>query len=103
MKNRLVLSDAAVVDIVEQADWYSMQSGKALAQRWEDAVTSAIMRALHRPNTGTRCHFQADELPDLRRVPIPGFPKHLFFYRFDRGVVSILRVVHGTRDLEGLF
>jgi hypothetical protein len=26
-KNRLVLSDAAVADIVEQAEWYSTQSG----------------------------------------------------------------------------
>jgi toxin ParE1/3/4 len=101
-KNRLVLSDAAVADIVKQADWYSTQSGKALAQRWEDAVTSAIMRTLHRPNTGTPCHFQAAELHDLRRTAIPGFPKHLLFYRFDRGVVLILRVVHGARDLEGL-
>ena len=47
-KNRLVLSDAAVADIVEQADWYSTQSGKALAQRWEHAVKSAIMRTLNR-------------------------------------------------------
>ncbi|HLX84790.1 MAG TPA: type II toxin-antitoxin system RelE/ParE family toxin [Terriglobales bacterium] len=101
-KNRLALSDAAVVDIVEQADWYSTQSGKSLAQRWEDAVTSTIMRTLHRPNTGTRCHFQAGELHDLRRTAVSGFPKHLLFYRFDRGVVLILRVVHGARDLEGL-
>jgi toxin ParE1/3/4 len=101
-KNRLVLSDAAVADIVEQADWYTTQSGKALAKRWEDAVTSAIIRTLRRPNTGTPCHFQAAELHDLRRTAIGGFPKHLLFYRFDRGVVLILRVVHGARDLERL-
>lgn len=101
-KNRLVLSDAAAVDIIEQADWYSAQSGKALAARWEGAVTSAIMRVLHRPNTGTPCHFQAAELHDLRRAAIPGFPRHLLFYRFDRGEVLIVRVVHGARDLEPL-
>ena len=101
-KNRLALSDAAVVDIVEQADWYLTQSGKSLAQRWEDAVTSTIMRTLYRPNTGTPCHFQDGELHDLRRTAVSGFPKHLLFYRFDRGVVLILRVVHGARDLEGL-
>jgi hypothetical protein len=32
-KNRLVLSDAAVADIIEQAEWYSTQSGTALAGR----------------------------------------------------------------------
>ena len=47
-KYRLVLSDAAATDIVEQADWYSAQSGEALAARWEQAVSSAIMRVSHR-------------------------------------------------------
>jgi plasmid stabilization system protein ParE len=93
-KNRLVLSDAAVVDIVEQADWYTTQSGKALAQRWEDAVTSAILRTLHRSHTGAPCHFQAAELHDLRRTAIAGFPKHLLFYRFDRGVISVSSTAH---------
>ena len=101
-KHRLVLSDAAVAVILEQADWYSTQNGKALVQRWEAAVTSAIMRALHRPNTGAPCHFQTAELHDLRRTAIPGFPKHLLLYRFDRDEVLIVRVVHGARDLEAL-
>ncbi len=101
-KHRLVLSDAAAADIVEQADWYSAQSGKGLATRWEKAVTSAIMRALHRPNVGTPCQFHASELHDLRRTAIPGFPKHLLLYRFDRDEVLIVRVVHGARDLEAL-
>ena len=101
-KNRLVLSDAAVADIVEQADWYSTQSNKALAQRWEDSVTSAIMRVLNRPHAGTPCQFHAPELQDLRRSPIPGFPKHLLFYTFDSGEVLVVRVVHGARDLEAL-
>jgi plasmid stabilization system protein ParE len=102
-KNRLVLSDAAVTDIVEQADWYSTQSGKALAQRWEHAVTSAIMRTLNRPNTGAPCHFQAAGLHHLRRAAIAGFPKHLLFYRFDRGAVVILRVVTALVIWKGSF
>jgi plasmid stabilization system protein ParE len=99
-KHRLVFSDAVAADIVEQADWYSAQSGKALAERREDAVTSAIMRVLHRPKAGTPCQFHASELHDLRRTAIPGFPKHLFFYRFDRDEVLMVRVVRGARDLE---
>jgi len=101
-KFRLVLGDEAAADIIEQADWYAIQSGKALATRWEGAVTSAIMRVLHRPNSGTPCHFQAAELHDLRRTAIPGFPRHLLFYRFDREEILIVRVVHGARDLEPL-
>ncbi len=101
-KNRLVLSDAAVADIVEQAEWFSAQSGDTLARRWERAVTSAILRVASRPNTGARCTFQSSELRNVRRAAIRGFPKHLIFYRFDSGEIFILRVVHGARDLEHL-
>lgn len=34
---------------------------------------------------------------------IPKFPRHLLFYRFERGEVFVLRIVHGARDLEDLF
>ena len=49
---RLVLSDAAAADILEQADWYIAQSGQALAERWEKAVTAAVLRVLKSPTAG---------------------------------------------------
>jgi len=99
---RLVLSDAAIADVVEQADWYIAQSGAALAKRWERAVTSAVLRILANPAAGTRCTFRLIELRDVRRATLPGFPKHLLFYRFRQSEVLVLRVVHGARDLENL-
>lgn len=99
---RLVLSDAAAADIVEQADWYLEKSGEVLAKRWEEAVTSAILRVVSRPAGGTPCTFQSPELRDVRRTTISGFPKHLLFYRFEGREIHILRVMHGARDLERL-
>ena len=101
-KNRLVLSDVAVSDILEQAEWYSAQSGTTLAGRWEKAVTAALLRVVSRPATGAPCTFQSSELCNVRRTAIRGFPKYLLFYRFDSGEVFVLRVVHGARDLERL-
>ncbi len=101
-KTRLVLSDAAVVDILEQADWYAVQSGVALGKRWEKAVTSAVLRVLNNPAAGTPCAFRRAELRDVRRATIPGFPKHLLFYSIQGTEVLVLRVIHGARDLEGL-
>ena len=100
---RLVLSDAAVADILEQTDWYAAQSGESLAKRWEKAVTAAVLRVVSRPASGTPCTFQASELRGVRRTTISGFPKHLLLYRFDGEEVFVLRVVHGARDLERLF
>jgi plasmid stabilization system protein ParE len=55
---RLVLSDAAVADILEQADWYIAQSGQALAERWEKAITSAVLRVVKNPSAGAPCRFR---------------------------------------------
>jgi toxin ParE1/3/4 len=98
----LAISDAAASDILEQADWYEAQSGRSLAERWEKAVTSAILNIVRSPNSGTPCSFKSPELRHVRRISIVGFPKHLIFYRFSEGEIFVLRVVHGARDLERL-
>jgi toxin ParE1/3/4 len=100
---RIVLSDAAISDILEQADWYESQADHRLAERWEKAVTARLLRIVKAPKSGALCRFKADELLDIRRTLVAGFPKHLIFYRFHGKELFILRVVHGARDLERLF
>ena len=104
MRNfRLTLSEAAAADIVGQADWYHQQSGAALARRWERAVSSAVLRIVEHPTAGTITRFEHPELVNIRRVLVPGYPKHLVFYQVRKFEVLIMRVVHGARDLESLF
>ena len=98
----LRLTDAAVSDIQEQADWYEQRSGRALAQRWENEITAALIRIQKNPRSGAKCGFSAHELQGIRRMPIAGFPRHLIFYRAEEEEIRILRVVHGARDLESL-
>jgi toxin ParE1/3/4 len=93
-RRRLIFSDAAIADILEQADWYLFQSGRKLARRWERAVKSTISEIVRRPATGSLCTFRIEALRDVRRITITGFPKHLLFYRFRDEEVFILRVVH---------
>lgn len=102
-RRRLVFSDAAVADILEQADWYAAQSGRKLSRRWEKAVRAAISQLVRHPATGIPCAFRPEILHDARRAIITGFPKHLLFYRFNDEEVFIIRVLHGARDLERLF
>jgi toxin ParE1/3/4 len=101
--SRIVLSDLAVADILEQADWYEAQADQKLAKRWEQSVTSALLRLSRRPNAGALCRFSAEELKGTRRVPVTGFAKHLIFYQVLKDELFILRVIHGARDLESLF
>jgi toxin ParE1/3/4 len=101
-KPRLVLADAAIADILEQAYWYVEQSGRPLALRSEMAVTSAVSYVVSHPSAGAPCTFRSPELRGVRRTAIPRFPKHLVFYRYDDEEVLVLRIVHGARDLERL-
>ncbi len=98
----LRLTDVAVSDIQEQADWYERRSGPALARRWENKVTAALIRIAKNPGSGAKCGFSADELQGVRRMSIAGFPRHLIFYYAGKGEPLILRVLHGARDLESL-
>jgi toxin ParE1/3/4 len=100
---RIVLSDAAVADILEQAEWYESQEHRQLAERWEKAVAATFLRIAKAPSAGLLCHFKAEELLEVRRALVAGFPKHLVFYRFRDKELFILRVIHGARDLESLF
>lgn len=100
---RIVLGDLAVADILEQAGWYEEQSGSKLARRWENAITSTVLRIVETPRAGSPCRFAAEELRDVRRVPVAGFPRHLVFYQFRGKEIFVLRVIHGARDLESLF
>ena len=97
---RLFLSNAAVADILEQADWYRAQSGDVLEARWEKAVTSTLLRIVNNASAGAPCSFQREDLRHVRRTAIPGFSKHLLFYKFDTTELFVLRVIHGARDLE---
>jgi len=101
-KYNLAVSDAAVADILDQGDWYARQSGPKLSNTWERAVTNSMLKLTKNPRTGSLCKFKAEEIRDVRRTPIPGFPKHLIFYRIDNEEILILRVFHGARELESL-
>jgi plasmid stabilization system protein ParE len=101
-KSALLLSDAAISDILEQFDWYEHRSGCLLAKRWDGAVASDLIRILKNPLCGAECRFNAVELRGSRWTAVTGFPKHLIFYRIEVKKTTILRVVHGARDLESL-
>jgi len=101
--SEITLTEAAVADILEQADWYEARADQKLAKRWQKAVTSTLLRISRAPRAGSPCNFSAPELRGARRVPVAGFPKFLVFYQSYPYEVVVWRIVHGARDLESLF
>lgn len=74
----------------------------------EAAADSASLLAAQ-PEAGYRFFVRRPELQGMRRFPLPdGFEKVLLFYFPLKTGIDLVRVVHGSRDLdrllmEGLF
>jgi toxin ParE1/3/4 len=52
---------------------------------------------------GAPQQFANHVLQGVRCFRVPGFVKYLIFYRFDDESLTILRVLHGARDIPNLF
>jgi plasmid stabilization system protein ParE len=100
----LRISEAAALAIVEQADYYEQVSDLTLAKRWESAVDQAVNSLRDLPERGSLCRFRSPALAGLRWTLIPGFPKHMVFYRYlpHEQAISIVHMLHGARNLETL-
>lgn len=101
---RLIITEAAARSIVEQADYYAVREGAALARRWDAAVGDAIRSLSKTAGRGGLCGFQHPDLKTLRRIPVPGFRRHLIFYQYSReeSLVRVVQVLHGARNLQSI-
>ncbi len=101
---QLHISEAAALSIIEQSDYYSLKLDVALALSWESAVDEAVNSLLKWPERGAACHFKSSAISGLRWIFIPGFPKHMLFYRYhsDTQLLFVLQVIHGSRDIEAI-
>jgi len=98
----LRISEAAALSIIEQADYYQQAADHVLAQRWELAVDQAALFLLNSPEHGAPGRFRSPSLAGLRWIFVPGFPKHMVFYRYlpQEQAILIVQVLHGARNLE---
>src|ERR1043166_7471295 len=55
------------------------------------------------PGIGRLRKFKNSRLLGIRSFRVSGFDNYLVFYRNVGGVVQVLHVYHGARDLESLF
>ena len=99
MSRPYVVRPLAKGDLDEQAGHIAEDSVNA-ALRFLDQAQAAFDRLQSFPSVGTRRRFRHPELNDVRSWPIPGFEKHVIFYKVSEGLVDILRVIHSARDLD---
>ena len=72
-----------------------------------DSVVEAAYRACANLATHTQLgpirRFPDNDPPNIRFFVLTEFPNYLIFYRAIPGGVEIIRVLHGSQDIDNLF
>lgn len=100
---RILIRDAAKRDLLERWVWYAEHAAVETADRFLEAAQRTFSLLSAQPEAGTRYLTDRPELHGLRRFPLSGgFEKTLVFYLPAENGIDVLRVLHGSQDLQNL-
>jgi toxin ParE1/3/4 len=97
MRPQFYLSQPAIQDIENIADYIASQTGLEQAEHFLSKLDAKFARITQFPGLGRP---RNEILPGLRSLSIDSY---LILYAATESRVDILRVVSGYRDLTGLF
>jgi toxin ParE1/3/4 len=92
----------ADLDVLEAFTFLAGRNPDA-ARRFLDAVERSLLAIKARPEDGHRYLHGRRENEDWRYVRLAGFKKYLVFYRLVGEETEVVRIVHGSRDLDAVF
>ena len=102
MSRRIIVYDEARFDVIDIA-FYIAEDSLEASDRFAEAVDVAYELLAEMPGMGTSRDYSNPKLKGMRMSPVPGFVKHLIFYRATATELEVFRVLHGARDFESLF
>lgn len=102
MGARVIRRPLAVAD-AEECAVYLGRYNPTLALRFLTALEQTISMLSEFPGIGRNREFRNPEHAGLCSFAVMGFRNHLVFFRPLEDGVEIVRILHGARDLDGLF
>lgn len=99
---KLAVKPAAREDILSQFSYLAEHGGEDLGSRFLHAAEQSFMHLLEYPNCGTPKTFANSDMTEVRSWPVPGFEDIRAYYTLEHEVVTILRVLHGRRNVAGI-
>jgi toxin ParE1/3/4 len=102
MNRPLVVHPRADLDQFEYFSFLARHSPDA-ARRFLDEIENLLPDIAQKAEAGHRYLNAKREDEDWRYVRVPGFRKVLVFYRITEAQVEVVRIVHGSRDLDAIF
>jgi toxin ParE1/3/4 len=92
----------ATADLIEIADYIAEDNPEA-AQAFLAAAEAAFGMIASMPSVGRAYPVQSPAAQGMRVWRVEGFERYLILYRAVQSQIDIVRVLHGSRDIEGLF
>lgn len=102
MSSAYVIRPKADRDLDDQAYYLATEVSPEVGHRFLLAAHETFGLLATNPKIGWHARLKHPELADLRVFSITGFKRMLVFYRPHTRGVEILRVVHGSRNLQAL-
>src|SRR5438034_7796056 len=101
MRAKAIRGPAAERDLRELVRHISRNSPRA-ADRFIKAVEKTLVRLARMPEIAPRWEGPVASSAELRVWPVHGFKKYLIFYEPIPEGIDVVRVLHGSRDLDTL-
>lgn len=99
MRTRVQIAERAVEDLAEYYAFLAAESRSA-AERFLLRADETFRLLAGSPQIGRPWVSSHVRLARVRVWPVSGFPKVLAFYRPMKAGIKVLRVMHGSRDLD---
>lgn len=101
-ESRYVVRPEADQDLADQAYYYATTASPEVGHRFLVAAHDTFALLATQPNMGWHSRLKTPALKGLRVFRVKGFERILVLYLPLLDSVEILRVVHGSRNLQAL-
>jgi toxin ParE1/3/4 len=92
----------ARLDLLEQFVYFGEEASVDVAERYFEAVAKTCALLAQQPEAGVACDTGIRRLAGLRRFRVGGFEQYLIFYLTRRAGIDVVRVLHGSRDIDNI-
>lgn len=102
MGNRYLLRPKADRDLDDQADYLADVASPEVAHRFLVAAHETFALLANQPRMGWRSKLRHPQLSQMRIFRVSRFERTLILYLPNADGIEVLRVVHGSRNLQAL-
>lgn len=101
MTRRILITPKASQDI-DRLFEYLAQNNNEAALRFFDATRQTIAQLAVIPGKGSLFEIDNPRLLGLRKWSVKDFEKYLIFYLTDEELLTVIRIIHASRDLPSI-